>query len=182
MLDNNYHFDNLTLELPRLYQDDTLKNHLDYKALSLSEIEVKEIDNIRYLIAKLNTSVTNWKEPGAPMLLVLGNTKALTNNGQEIDEALLAELAQQKDDSFITLYPNPFKTDLLIQYDLAEDSEATVTIHSFAGQFSHTIVNNQPQKAGQYIYHVEGTAYPLGLYVVKVTANGVSHTKLIVKE
>lgn len=178
----NYHFKGLTFELPRLYQDDTLKYQLNYKAFSLDNIEVKEINKVRYLIAELTAQVTDWEEPGAPMLLVLGNTKALTNNGQEIDEALLDELAKQKGDSFITLYPNPFKTDLLIQYELDKASNTTVSIQSLSGLFTKTIINNVTQQPGDYLYHYNGSNLPVGVYVVQVHTHQTLYTKLVIKE
>ncbi len=181
-LDDNFYFDDFSMPLPRLYQDDAVKYTLDYNVLSINTIEIKEINNIRYLVANVDTQVTDWNEPGPPMLLVLGNTKALTDNGQEIDEDLIEALAQLQDDSFITLYPNPFKNDLLIQYDLAEDSITSVELYSFGGEFTKTIVAGESQKAGNHLYHVNGSAYQNGLYVVRVTANNMVHTKLIIKE
>ncbi|WP_010179008.1 T9SS type A sorting domain-containing protein [Aquimarina agarilytica] len=181
-LDDNFYFDDFSMALPRLYQDDAVKYTLDYNVLSINTIEIKEINNIRYLVANVDTQVTDWNEPGPPMLVVLGNTKALTDNGQEIDQDVIEALAQLQDVSFITLYPNPFKNDLLIQYDLAQDSVTSVELYSFAGEFTKTIVANQTQTAGNHLYHVNGSAYPKGLYVVRVTANNSIHTKLIIKE
>ncbi len=181
-LDDSFYFDNFSMALPRLYQDNTIKYQLDYNVLSVNTIEIKEINTIRYLVANVDTQVIDWNEPGPPMLVVLGNTKALTDNGQEIDEDLIEALAQLQDDSFITLYPNPFKNDLLIQYDLAEDSVTSVELYSFAGEFTKTIVANETQTVGNHLYHVDGSAYQNGLYVVRVTANNTVHTKLIIKE
>lgn len=110
------------------------------------------------------------------------NAKTLTNDGKEIDEALLSELINSKDDSFITLYPNPFSSDLLIQYDLTEASNTSVEIHQFSGQFSQTIVSNELQQAGSHIYHVQGSDYLSGLYVVRVITNNVIQTKILIKE
>jgi len=182
LLDNSLYLDEATMALPRLYQDDRNKYNLDYDLLSFNTLEVKEINNIRYLIANVETKVKDWNEPGAPMLLVLGNTKALTDNGQEIDESLIEELTKLKDDSFIKLYPNPFKSDLLIQYELGEESTTSVEIYDFAGQFPQTIVSDTPQAVGKYLYHFDGSNLPNGLYVVRVKANDVVYTKLIIKE
>ncbi len=182
-LDDSFYFTDFNMELPRLYQDDRRKFHLDYRVLSANSIEIKEINNIHYLVANIDTKVLDWSEPGPPMLVVLSNTKALTDNGKEIDQALIEALTQLQDDSFITLYPNPFKTDLLVQYELAEDSNTSVEIYTLDGTFKQTIVTNKSQKEGKHLYHVDGANYPQkGFYVVRVTANKVTHTKLIIKE
>ncbi|WP_010178990.1 T9SS type A sorting domain-containing protein [Aquimarina agarilytica] len=183
LLDNNFYLNKSEIDLPKVYQDSETKFNLNYNILSINDIEIKEINKIRYLVANIETKITDWNEPGPPMLLVLGNTKALTDNGQEIDLNLIEALTKLKDDSFIKLYPNPFKNDLLIQYDLSEDSLTSVEVYSFSGQFTQTIVTNEQQKAGKHIYHVDGSTYPQqGLYVVRVTSNDILHTKLIIKE
>ncbi len=182
LLDNNIYLNDSEVQLPRLYQDNREKYTLEYEMLSFNTIEIKEINNIKYLIADVETLVKDWNEQGTPMLMILGNTKGLTDNGEDIDEALISGLLSLKGDNFITTYPNPFQNDLLIQYDLETATSTSVEIYSFDGEFAQTIVSGKNQEAGGHLYHVDTDSYKKGLYVVRVSTNNITHTKLIVKK
>ena len=181
LLDESLYFQNLDISLPRLYKDNPKVNELNYNVLN-ADFQVKTIDNIRFLVGYVDTKVTNWGEPGPPMLLVLTNDNVFTENGTEISTEVVEALLAAQDDNFITLYPNPFKTDLLIQFDLVNDSPTRVEIYSLDGTFSQVIANKAAQQAGKQLFQYNGSNLPAGLYVVRVTAQGVVHTKLIIKE
>ena len=181
-LDENYHFNDFNIALPRLYQDNNTFFEINYNILSIHNIEIKNINNINYLTAFVEGYNVDWKEPMQPMLLILGNAKALTSNGVEIDDDLIQALASLEKDNFIMTYPNPFESDLLVQYDLEEESTTAVSIYNLTGDFIKTIVSGEVQKAGKHLYHINGASYPNGLYVVKVTANSAVYTKLIIKK
>jgi len=174
-------FDNLKIKLPRLYQDQNTLSKLDYQILT-SDLEIKAIGSLRYLTGYVDTQVLNWAEPGPPMLMVLANTKLWSANGQELSQELIAALVAQEDDSFITVYPNPFVSDLLIQYELARASFTRVALYSLDGLFSETIVEGELQAEGKQLYYLDGSDYPKGVYVVRVTTDQVSSTQLIIKE
>ncbi|WP_010182625.1 T9SS type A sorting domain-containing protein [Aquimarina agarilytica] len=180
--ENSFYLNKATLQLPRIYQDSRTKFTLSHELLSIHSIEIKKIDNIRYLIANIDAKVVDWQEPAPSMILVLGNTRTLTDNGQEIDNKLLDHLANSQTESFITTYPNPFKKDLLIQYNLDKTSLATVSIHPLDNSFVQNITTNETQQAGKHLYHVDGSTFPNGLYVIRVTTGNIVHTKLIIKE
>lgn len=182
-IEDSFYLNKLNISLPRIYLDDNIKSKLNYDLLSISDINIKEIDHVYYLVANIESKVLDWNEPGPPMKLILKDTKVSTDNGKEIDEDFLNELAKIQDNSFITLYPNPFKTDLLVQYDLTEESLTSVEIFSFGGSFVKKIVDKKIQKSGNHLYHIDGTEFrQQGLYVVKVIVNDKVYTKLIVKE
>ncbi len=181
LLDESLYFQNFDISLPRLYKDNPKVNALNYSVLN-ADFQIKTIDHIRFLVGYVDTKVNNWGEPGPPMLLVLANDKVLTENGIEISKEVLEALLAAQGDNFITLYPNPFKTDLLIQFELVEDSTTTVEIYSLDGMFSEIIANEAKQQAGKQLFQYNGSNLPAGLYVVRVTAQGVVHTKLIIKE
>lgn len=181
LLDESLYFQNFDISLPRLYKDNPKVNELSYSVLN-ADFQVKVIDHIRFLVGYVDTKVNNWGEPGPPMLLVLANDKVLTENGIEISKEVLEALLEAQGDNFITLYPNPFQDDLLIQFELVEDSLTTVEIYSLDGMFSQVIANEAKQQAGKQLFQYSGGNLPAGLYVVRVTAEGVVHTKLIIKE
>lgn len=181
LLDESLYFQNFEIALPRLYKDNPNVNTLDYSILN-ANLQIKTIDYIRFLVGYVDTKINNWGEPGPPMLLVLANNKVLTENGVEISAELVEALLEQQGDNFINLYPNPFQDDLLIQFELVEDSDTTVEIYSLDGMFSHVIASDTKQQVGKQLFQYNGNNLPAGLYVVRVTAQGVVHTKLIIKE
>ncbi len=182
-LDENFYFNNLNIKLPRLYQDDKSKFNLDYSVLSASAIEIKTVNKTQYLIANIDTKVMDWHEPGPPMLLIMSrkNSATVQNQKNNIDSKLINALAVAKGDDFIGLYPNPFKSDLLIQYDLLNDSMTHVEMYAIDTSF-YKIIANEEQKKGTHLYKIDGSTFKKGLYVVKVTTNGNAYTKLIIKE
>lgn len=181
VLDESIYFQNFNISLPRLYKDNPNVNELEYSILN-ADFQIKTIDQIRFLVGYIDTKINNWGEPGPPMLLVLANNMVLTENGIEITREVLEALLAQQGDNFINLYPNPFKNDLLVQYELVEDSKTSVEIYSLDGMFSDVISGESPQKAGKQLFQYNGSNLHAGLYVIRVTAEGVVHTKLIIKE
>ncbi len=181
LLDESLYFQNFEIALPRLYKDNPNVDTLNYSILN-ADFQIKTIDYLRFLVGYVDTKINNWGEPGPPMLLVLANDKILTENGIEISKELLEALLAEQGDNFINLYPNPFQDDLLIQFELAQESDTTVEIYSLDGMFSHIIASNFKQQAGKQLFQYNGNNLPAGLYVVRVTAQGVVHTKLIIKE
>ncbi|GAB1857133.1 hypothetical protein MHTCC0001_19690 [Flavobacteriaceae bacterium MHTCC 0001] len=179
-LDNSLYFKDFKISLPRLYKDHPKIAEFDYEILS-ADIALKLIDGVPYFTAAIDTKNVTTGEPGAPKLLVLINTKLVTENGVEIPVELLEQLLEEQGDNFITLYPNPFVDDLLIQYELGTNATTSVDIYSLDMSFNQSILNSAPQTMGKKVYHYDGRALKKGLYVVRVTTNGVAHTKLIAK-
>jgi len=181
LLGNEYYFEKLSFKLPRLYKDAFPFTSLDYD-INTATFEQTEIEHLNYLTANIDGHISQWNEPSPPMKLVLVQTGATTENGEEINQELLQALASQQDDGFITLYPNPFKTDLLISYELTETSDVSVLLYSFEEQTQFVIEAGMQQEPKEYIYHFDGSQLRTGLYVVRITANGTTHTKLVIKK
>lgn len=99
---------------------------------------------------------------------------------QLTDDALKA-LSKQKS-SFIKLYPNPFKEDLIISYTLKESSYVEVKISDIKGLKTVVVKKGKAQKAGDYRYFLNGTGLEKGLYVVSIITNNEKKTRIIVKK
>ena len=179
-LESNIYFDNLTVDLKRLYPDAMGYDTLKYLLLA-AEVQKKKLLDKEYLIFNLDTQNLTWTEPGEPMQLILEKETTTTNNGYTLTDELINSLAANKS-SFINLYPNPFKKDLLIEYNLTTSSNVSVTVHNYEGQDSIVLEAGTNQEAGKHIYHLDGTTLKPSLYVVKVTTNDKTHTKLVIKE
>lgn len=180
-LDKSLYFDKIKMNLERLYKDAMGYDFLNYKVLS-GDITRKQLGGKDYLVIDITSQVTNWKEPAPPMQLILQRKEqVVASNGEVLTDEMLEALANSKD-GFISLYPNPFQTDLLIEYELETQSTISVTVHSYLDQSTITLEQGKLQDAGKYVYHLDGTNMDKGLYIVRVTANETAHTKMIVKE
>lgn len=179
-LDESLYFQDFKFSIPRLYRDRLDPDvHLDILS---ADLELKTLNHIPFLTAYVDSRILNWNEPGTPMLLVLSKTSVTTENGVEISDELINELFSKQDDSFITLFPNPFENDLLIQYELSEETNATVELYGIDGNFYNKVVDNEFQPTGKKLYYFDGTELPVGLYVVRITTNSIVYTKLIAKQ
>ncbi|MDO5969243.1 T9SS type A sorting domain-containing protein [Flavivirga aquimarina] len=178
--DESLYFDDFTISIPKLYKDN-LVDSLSLKVLS-ADLELKKLNHIEYLTAFVESKELNWNEKGTPLLLVLTNTEVVTDNGEVISQEIINELLNTQSNNFIKLFPNPFQSDLLIQYDLAIEGYTTVEIYSLHGGFYKKVVDNHLQPAGEKLYFFDGDNLENGYYVVKVTVNGLVHTKVIIKE
>jgi len=181
LLDNNLYFNNFEISFPVLYKD--YENENEHQHLFLSaDLELKKINHTRYLTAYIESKNNSINEPASPKLLILTNASIKTDNGVEISESLINALLEEQGSNFISLYPNPFKTDLLIQYNLEEDATTSVELHSLDGITSKTIVSNEKQTQGKKLYHFDGTALKNGVYIIRVTVNNKVFTKIILKQ
>ncbi len=180
LLDNSLYFSDYHISLPVLYKDHPKINEHEYSLLS-ADLELKEINYADYLVAYVETKNNALNEPAAPKLLILSNNRITTNNGIEISEDVIKALLEEQGESFIKLYPNPFISDLLIQYQLTEDALTSVDIFSLNGIYQKKIVDNEFQSKGDKLYHIDGNFLSPGTYIIKIIANGIEHTKIIIK-
>lgn len=173
------YFEDLRLSLPRVFIDNENQRYLDYQMVS-STFELKKRNGVLYASAALESFVPAWREPGAPMRLVLVKDQKDAEGKALLSEEALLALAAQKQ-NFIQLYPNPFKEQLLISYTLEKQDDVQVQITRLDGLFSKQIARIPSQNAGDHFHHFDGTALQKGTYVVRIIAGAQQHTKLIVK-
>lgn len=178
--ENGLYFKDLTLTIPKLFKDN-LVDDLHLKMLS-ADLERKKLNYVDYITAFVESKELNWNEKGTPMLLVLANAEVVADNGVAIGTEVIDELLNAQGDNYITLFPNPFQSDLLIQYDLTAEAHTTVEVYSLYDGLYQKVVDNQLQTAGEKLYFIDGSGFATGYYVVKVTVNQQVHTKLIIKE
>lgn len=173
------YFEDLRLNLPRVFLDNENQRHLDYQIVS-GVFELKKRNGVLYASAALESFVPDWSEPGAPMSLVLVKEKKDAEGEVALSEEALLALAAQKE-NFIQLYPNPFEEQLLIAYTLEKQDDVQVQITSLDGLYAKQIAHIPSQKAGDHFHHFDGTALQKGTYVVRIITGGSQYTKLIVK-
>lgn len=172
----------LKLPLPRIYFDYW---HSPYVLFNTITINLAQVDNLndKYLIANVNANMPEFGEPAPPLRLVL--VKQLSDNNEDestIDQETLEQLAINKGDNFIKTFPNPFKDDLLIEYEITETSNVSVKLFSYLEQTIHNISTEKEELPGKHTHYFDGASLDPGLYIVKVSTRGSTHTKLIVKQ
>ena len=91
------YFNDFTFELPRLYTDNPAHTTLAYELRKIT-FQPVPFDGINYLVGTMDATITNWKEPANPMLLILNQT----GGGVDVEGVLKSQTEA------IKLFPNPF--------------------------------------------------------------------------
>ena len=171
-------FGKLNLNIKHPYSSNAT-DILNYELIP-SEIKFINHNTTEFIVFSTESFIDGWKEPGAPMLLILRKEKSLTDNNIEVSNEIMTALEAQED-SFIKLYPNPFKDNLIIAYNLDEPVYVSVTITSIDGSKSYTIDNNGYKQAGMHTYSFDGSTLKKGIYVINITYGSKRETKTIIK-
>jgi len=76
-------------------------------------------------------------------------------------------------------YPNPFNPTAMIQYQLPDRLDVTLSIYNALGQLQEVLVD-QVQSAGIHQIQVDGSDWASGVYLCKIEAAGqVRTTKMV---
>ncbi|MEE9377502.1 MAG: T9SS type A sorting domain-containing protein [Candidatus Lokiarchaeia archaeon] len=175
---NNTSLENLSLKIKHPYSSNATAV-LDYEIIP-SEIEFIHHNNHEFMVFSAESFIDGWKEPGAPMLLILSKEKMETASNVELSNEVVSALEAQED-SFIKLYPNPFENDLIIGYDLDSPLHVSVNITSTDGSKSYVITSNSLQNSGRHTYTFDGSSLEKGIYVINITYGNERATKMILK-
>lgn len=176
--DNALYFDKLNMTFDMPYSENPNSNILVSQLLS-SQMEFKPINKKVYLTGSLQTFIDESKESGPPMYVILKQT----DQGDDDDltaEELLA-LSNQRE-HFITLYPNPFVSDVLIEYELENDANVNVGVYDFLGNnVAVTLEQGALQTQGKHKYTFNGSNLNPGMYIVRVGVNNEIHSRILIK-
>lgn len=174
---NNVFIEGLHFSIPQLYVHDFQNSNLEYTILGMG-LNKKSYNNTPYLLANVDSFISNWSEPGTPISLVLRpkDNTAVTAE----DEKLMLSLVSQKDE-FIKLYPVPFKEQLYIGFELANPAQVQVTISSVATAESLQVTADRFD-AGLQSYTIDTGTLPNGYYVVRVQENDKIHIRTVIKQ
>lgn len=177
--DNALYFDKLNLAFDMPYSENPNSNILVSQLLS-SQMEFKTVNKKVYLTGSLQTFTPEWQEPGPPMHIILKQTE------EGVDEDLTAEellALSDQEEHFITLYPNPFVNDVLIEYELENDANVNVGVYDFSGNNTAiTLEKDVLQNQGRHKYTFNGSNLLPGLYVVRVGVNNELHSRILIKK
>ncbi|MDY0104821.1 MAG: T9SS type A sorting domain-containing protein [Lentimicrobium sp.] len=74
-------------------------------------------------------------------------------------------------DALLSVYPNPVKSQLNIEYFLKEEAPVTLSLFSSDGRFYHTLVD-QEQMAGSHSLVFNRNGLPQGMYILNLSIHG----------
>ena len=80
-----------------------------------------------------------------------------------------------------TLYPNPAKTELRVDYNVLADAKIKISIIDIAGKKIETIVNKK-QELGAYSIAANVENLTNGVYVLEIQVNGKVYTETFIKQ
>ncbi len=167
--------DGLNLKIKHPYSSN-ITDVLNYELIP-SELQFINHNGNEFIVFSTESYIDGWKEPGAPMLFIL--RKETDTTIELSNEALTALEAQEN--SFIKIYPNPFKNDLIFTYDLDKSVNVNIYISSIDGAKTYNIASTSQQKAGEHIYRFDGRNLKKGIYVINITYGNERKTKMIIK-
>ncbi|MGP8213976.1 MAG: phospholipase D-like domain-containing protein [Bacteroidia bacterium] len=82
-------------------------------------------------------------------------------------------------ESELTVFPNPYKGSVTINYNLAEDANVTMCIYNVMGQKVCTLINGEKLEAGKHVYQFNNETP--GVYILQVNENGNTYSKKLVQ-
>ena len=179
-IDNAIYFEDTSILLPHDSYKKSIPNTLNYEILS-SDLSIKTVNGITYLVANIESYIKNWNEAGTPLRLILKKKETFNNTDEELSNDALIALSEQAN-NFIKLYPNPFKKDLIISYSLKDQATVKVQLSDLQGNIKEVVENNKIQEKGDYRYFLNGSHLKKGAYVVSVFVNNERKTRVIIKK
>ncbi len=100
----------------------------------------------------------------------------------EYSQQIDVSLSIPKEFALMQNYPNPFNPTTVIGFQLSQNGKASLTIYDALGRQVATLMNEM-KEPGAYSVTFDAAKYPSGLYVARLTSNGVSKSRklLLVK-
>ncbi|RMG68821.1 MAG: T9SS C-terminal target domain-containing protein [Bacteroidetes bacterium] len=87
----------------------------------------------------------------------------------------------------LVAYPNPFRDNMSLRYDLAKPAAVTATVMDLTGRVVTTLAHSEQQGAGTHWLSwdgqtASGRAAPAGVYLLRLEAGAQSHTLRIMRQ
>ncbi|MEM9884393.1 MAG: hypothetical protein AAF849_00760 [Bacteroidota bacterium] len=166
-------FEELKIPVKKQYTDYPNFTHL---ITDISSLEIREIQTSdgSLLVAKMNANYPLWQEKTNPGLLIFKKKSLLSK------EALMAFEEQAND--FVRLYPNPFSSYLLLNFDLSEDSDVRITLSNYYNTPAYQrIVFEGHKLKGNHTFEINKLPTRSGSYLISIEFNGFVENKIVVK-
>ena len=167
-------FDGFSIAIPNPYPDHEIEKDL-FIDIYTAQFSQALVDNTPVVIGELEGWVANFNEPAPPLSLLLIDPW----DGLLQDER---EAVAQNKQNIISNYPNTFKTDLVVRFELEQDQTVKVDIYHFNQLDKYELMPVQELKEGEHILRKDTTGWSTGLYVIQLFAGDQVYRKLIIKE
>ena len=115
------------------------------------------------MLEKINSN----EEPSTIIKKQQGPDKEITNVSEENKFGL-------------TIYPNPFSTETNISYTLEKEAKVLIELYDINGALLKT-VSQEVQSAGNHTTTINGSSLAGGVYVIKISIDGLVSSKQIIK-
>lgn len=107
----------------------------------------------------------------------IANTKTLV----EIEKTALEVEKEVIFGGQLSAYPNPFTDKVSIKYILNKDQPVNLMFYDIAGIKMNQSIIDEPQTAGEHEFIFDGSLISLGIYIYKLSIDGLVNTGKIIK-
>ncbi len=98
----------------------------------------------------------------------------------------IARLADMTVDSIpsipLSAFPNPFTSELLVRYELAQEAEASIVLIDMMGRTVQEILPGNHRKAGPHEMQVDLSELPAGMYTLVMQAGDTRQTLKVIRQ
>lgn len=84
--------------------------------------------------------------------------------------------------SGVQVYPNPYRNECRIQYQLSHNSQVAASLYNAVGQKVRDILPLTTQAAGTYTHRFDAQSLPNGVYFLQTSIDGETHLQKIVQQ
>ncbi|WP_081740536.1 T9SS type A sorting domain-containing protein [Aquimarina pacifica] len=170
---NTLRFDNLSIALPRLYQDHPDTPTITY---TIDEFRFKEamIEGESMFIAKTENCIAEeWGEPVRNLKMVFDKTADDTWDEED------PEIPEE----YFTITPNPFDSYFFVLFGVDLDLDADIGVYDANGsEYFYTSDLHMYYIENEDELRINTEDWPNGTYMVRTQIHGAAYTKTIVKE
>lgn len=144
-----------------------------FKVTNIPGLNADEIKIMAY-----PNDVDNQENPFDPLITDLKSAMANNDRGNEIilyvERSHKSESSQQMELLLKQNFPNPFNPSTKIAFDLTDPSIVSLRVYNMNGESVATLVNNERLNSGLNEFVFNASGLPSGIYVYRLTADGVS--------
>lgn len=168
-------FDGFSIDIPNPHPDHKAETSL-FIDIHTAQFTQTLLGEKPVVLADLEGWVANFNEPAPPLsLLLIDPWDGLLPHERDA-------IGQEDNKNIISNYPNTFKTDMIVRFELAQDESVRVEIYHFNQLDRYELMPTQQLKKGEHILRKDTTGWLPGVYVIQLFAGEQVYRKLIIKE
>lgn len=169
--DNSFSLTNATIPMKKKFYDHPNEEVLEYE-INYIALKPYNLNGNIFLIARLESWIKNWSEPGPPLIMVVHKD---INIESATDEPL-------RETPSITVSPNPFVEDILVTYQVQNSSEVSISLYDFYGRLKYSSSVIDEKQKGNYTLIIPGQNLIPGIYIIQIQIAGEKYSKQIIKK